>query len=803
MDSKAGPFQGELVGSADSKIRQRPSSSVGGGDVRQRAASRQTGGSPRHGKEIALGLFGGMSLRESAPVTTQEKVVDQLIRARWGLVQIAVVSIAFAIMAILGVFPSWKAGYALWVVLTLVILLSHGIFTSAALCFLFILLLFLLPNVVPVSTLTSGFGNKLVFSIGLLYVVAKGARESTLVNYFVKHILGKPKDVRGALIRLCPATMLLSGFINNTAIVAILMPVVQQWATENHMDPKQLLMPLSISAIYGGMLTAIGTSANLVAISLFATEEKLSNGWGSNEFDNFGFFEVGYVGLPCCILAFIYMYILTPYLLGGDRAKGTNDGQNPESNEMGGLGTDEKRSQPQYAGGESEVNVLDRFRAYTVMMRVKTVSSDTSTPVSEGYCGIKDARIIAVRRAEETKVRLLEVDDTEDAEQPVAAGDSDDQSQDISRDFVAVDVLQPGREREIAGLSGFGTMAPEDVPLQPGDVLTFAGSVNSITNEVFTLENLEPIEAHQARKLTASYNKRRLVVAVVATHSRLVGLAVRNVKFRQRYFAAIIGVHRQGESTEGSIADVVLQAGDGLLLEASTEFMDRHSDSPDFVSVTQVAGDIVSVLPKDRPYQALLVGTVIILIAALSGSQLLDLSTVLLLAVFVMLFGRTISQEQGMAAVNGYTLVVVASGFGISRALVETGASRLVASSMNVLFGSHSYFGLLLSIFLVTAALSNVIVPAAVVTIMFPVVFAVQAVRTGTNDHSRKALGVLLISASSCIASPYSYAANLMVSQTAGYTFRDYIIFGGPLIVFTMLLTCILAEFSNVWVDDD
>ena len=210
---------------------------------------------------------------------------------------------------------------------SMVILLSHGIFTSAALCFLFILLLFLLPNVVPVSTLTSGFGNKLVFSIGLLYVVAKGARESTLVNYFVKHILGKPKDVRGALIRLCPATMLLSGFINNTAIVAILMPVVQQWATENHMDPKQLLMPLSISAIYGGMLTAIGTSANLVAISLFATEEKLSNGWGSNEFDNFGFFEVGYVGLPCCILAFIYMYILTPYLLGGDRAKGTNDGQ--------------------------------------------------------------------------------------------------------------------------------------------------------------------------------------------------------------------------------------------------------------------------------------------------------------------------------------------------------------------------------------------------------------------------------------------------------------------------------------------
>ena len=69
---------------------------------------------------------------------------------------------------------------------------------------------------------------------------------------------------KGFLLRVLPATALLSALLNNTAVVALLVGPVRQWARRNKYAPSTFLMPIAFAATLGGMLTAIGTSTNLV-----------------------------------------------------------------------------------------------------------------------------------------------------------------------------------------------------------------------------------------------------------------------------------------------------------------------------------------------------------------------------------------------------------------------------------------------------------------------------------------------------------------------------------------------------------
>ena len=132
-----------------------------------------------------------------------------------------------------------------------------------------------------------------------------------------------------------------------------------------------------------------------------------------------------------------------------------------------------------------------------------------------------------------------------------------------------------------------------------------------------------------------------------------------------------------------------------------------------------------------------------------------------------------------MSSVSARTLIVVASGFGLSKALVESGASKALARGVVVMFGGGDFPLLLLGFFLVTALLSNVISPTACVTLMFPIAFEIRAAQA--EHHVEPVLGILMIAGSCSLISPYSYQTNLMVTETAGYRPIDFLKFGGRL----------------------
>ena len=151
----------------------------------------------------------------------------------------------------------------------------------------------------------SGFSNTGMLTIGVLFVVVAGLRETGAVDWIVQAFLGRPGTLRAALGRIMFPVATVSAFLNNTPIVAMLVPAVTNWSKSLGQAPSKLMLPLSYSAILGGSCTLIGSSTNLIVHGLM-----ISEGLGS-----VGMFEVARIGLPCALVGLAFLMLVGPWLL--------------------------------------------------------------------------------------------------------------------------------------------------------------------------------------------------------------------------------------------------------------------------------------------------------------------------------------------------------------------------------------------------------------------------------------------------------------------------------------------------------
>lgn len=183
------------------------------------------------------------------------------------------------------------------------------------------LALVLVWNVGIVSTedALSGFSNPGVLAVGSLFVVIKGVERSRLADRAAKHVFGLRTSFTAGLVRLMALAFLLSAFLNNTPVVALLIPITKDWAMTRGFFPSLLLMPLSFACIFGGLITIIGTSTNLVVQGLVIEAD----------LPGLGFFEPGYIGLPLGLVGMLYLAITAPRVLprtGGEGGGGGGSG---------------------------------------------------------------------------------------------------------------------------------------------------------------------------------------------------------------------------------------------------------------------------------------------------------------------------------------------------------------------------------------------------------------------------------------------------------------------------------------------
>ena len=182
------------------------------------------------------------------------------------------------------------------------------------------LILLMVAGVVEFAAAVSGFASTAVLMIGGLFVVASGLEETGALSLFSDRLLGRPRNIAQAQLRLLPPVALCSGFLNNTPIVAMTIPVVRDWARRQRLSQSHLLMPLSFAAILGGKLTLIGTASNVVVMEEFTTWLHQDQPWlaeiGFTHLPPWiEFFGIGALGLPTAILGVALMLLITTKVL--------------------------------------------------------------------------------------------------------------------------------------------------------------------------------------------------------------------------------------------------------------------------------------------------------------------------------------------------------------------------------------------------------------------------------------------------------------------------------------------------------
>ena len=167
----------------------------------------------------------------------------------------------------------------------------------------------LVVGVIDQEGALAGFSNEAPITVAALYVLAGAVKITGALEHITERVLGSggsdDRDSRRTLARILYPSMAVSAFIANTPLVAMIAPRVLTWARRTGRSASRYLMPLSYAIIFGGCITLIGTSTNLVVSGLLRE-------FG---YEPIGLFEITGVGLPVAIVGVTAIVLLAPRLL--------------------------------------------------------------------------------------------------------------------------------------------------------------------------------------------------------------------------------------------------------------------------------------------------------------------------------------------------------------------------------------------------------------------------------------------------------------------------------------------------------
>ncbi len=201
----------------------------------------------------------------------------------------------------------WQGWYTLAVTLTALYFLARESYSPANIMMGGVIAL-LLPGIITAQEAFQGFGNSAPITVAALYILARGVERTGLMQPLLTALLG-PRGGNSSLARLTASSAAASAFLNNTPLVAMLIPPVTDWAERTGQSPSRYLMPLSYAVILGGAVTLIGTSTNLVVSGLL--DAKMGR--------PMGMFEITPFGLPAAIVGITVLVLTASRLLPARR----------------------------------------------------------------------------------------------------------------------------------------------------------------------------------------------------------------------------------------------------------------------------------------------------------------------------------------------------------------------------------------------------------------------------------------------------------------------------------------------------
>jgi di/tricarboxylate transporter len=314
-----------------------------------------------------------------------------------------------------------------------------------------------------------------------------------------------------------------------------------------------------------------------------------------------------------------------------------------------------------------------------------------------------------------------------------------------------------------------------DEEIQLGDRLFFTGLPRTIM-ELQKTPGLAVLKDTTFDLKNYNSDELKAYEAVISPSSPLIGYNVRESNFRGRYNAAILAIHRSGERVRKKVGDIVLRAGDTLLLLARPTFLKDWYNSRDFYLVSESE----KVPSKPRWYSVFSLSVLGLMILFMALNILPILASVCIAAV-ILIVSKCITPQEARKSVEWSVLLIIASSFGIARALDNSGVAYFLANKLILVVGSLGVLGILAGVYFMTSVYTEIITNNAAAALLFPIAFS-AATQAGVDP--RPFLIAVALGGSACFATPLGYQTNLMVYGPGGYKFKDFMKIGIPMNIF-------------------
>ena len=307
---------------------------------------------------------------------------------------------------------------------------------------------------------------------------------------------------------------------------------------------------------------------------------------------------------------------------------------------------------------------------------------------------------------------------------------------------------------------------PDNEPLMGGDRLVYAGQIDELL-ELKRTHGLVNADHHVFHYSEAATDERHLRTAHVRFGSKLIGNTMRENQFEHNHDVTLVAVSRRGKRIESSPRDVILQAGDTLLLEMGSSKTQPQEFSGDlqFFDSAEVpnigTGTLVST-------------AIMITMVVVSALGIMPLLQCAFIAAAAMLIFRCCSAEQAMRAINWDILMVFAGSVVLGIAIQKTGIAERLAFGILDICGTNPIV-VMTAICLVGTFITEFISNTAAGAIFFPIMYQ-AAEKLGYEPFPF--LIALMISVSSSFATPIGSPTHMLVYGPGGYRFSDFMRIG-------------------------
>ena len=324
---------------------------------------------------------------------------------------------------------------------------------------------------------------------------------------------------------------------------------------------------------------------------------------------------------------------------------------------------------------------------------------------------------------------------------------------------------------------------PEDEILMGGDRLVFAGQVDEILDmrKSHGLVNAD----HHVFNMSEVDKNRQLRTAYVNFGSSLINTAIGDSSFEKDNNMTLVAVARKGERISQSPRSVVLQAGDTLLLECPPKTnvaTSNLSAQLHFFDSTQVAN-----IGK----KTFISTTIMIAMVVLSALNIIPLLQCAFLAAAAMLIFRCCSVDQAMKAINWDVIMVFAGSVVLGLAIAKTGIAERLAFGITETLGIKNPILLMAAICLAGNITTEFISNTAAGAMFFPIMYE-AAEKLGYEPYPF--MIAMMISVSSCFATPIGSPTHMLVYGPGGYRFSDFIRIGLPMNLIILMSNILIVN---------